>query len=315
MRTYTEKRPYIDGNRYETNFWDSLRGKAPQDGTLDQGVDSTTGALILMPKTQSKFHAELKKESLFRSIATDIRAYDSQYSIKTVSNDDLAAWVPEGGTIPLNTGMDDFEDKGLGSHKLATFLKLDEAFVQDNTFLMEDYLVKQLAKNFGRAEDNGFINGTGVDMPTGILAENGGADIGVTATTLTYDDVIKLFFSVKPAYRRNAVWLMNDETALILRTLKDADGNYIWNHANDTILGHKVMISEFMPNAVSGSKPIAFGDFSYYWIIGRRPVSIRALVETFAVLGYIGYLAYEFLDGKLVNSEAIKVMQMTDSAA
>ena len=28
MRTYTEKRPYIDGNRYETNFWDSLRGKA-----------------------------------------------------------------------------------------------------------------------------------------------------------------------------------------------------------------------------------------------------------------------------------------------
>ncbi len=33
-------------------------------------------------------------------------------------------------------------------------------------------------KNFGRAEDNGFINGIGVDMPAGILAEKGGIIIG-----------------------------------------------------------------------------------------------------------------------------------------
>ena len=63
-------------------------------------------------------------------------------------------------------------------------------------------------------------------MPTGILAESGGADVGVTTAALTYDDVVKLFFSVKSRYRRNAVWIMNDETAYALRTLKDANGNY-----------------------------------------------------------------------------------------
>ena len=104
---------------------------------------------------------------------------------------------------------------------------------------------------------------------------------------------------------------MNDETALALRTLKDEGGNYIWNHANDTILGKKVCISEFMPSVESGSKPIVFGDFSYYWIVGRRPVSVRTLVEKFAMVDCIGYLAYEFLDGKLVRPEAIKVMEMT----
>ena len=104
---------------------------------------------------------------------------------------------------------------------------------------------------------------------------------------------------------------MNDETALALRSIKDDSGNHIWNHANDTILGKKVCISEFMPGADASSKPIAFGDFSYYWVVGRSPVCVRPLVEQFAMLEYTGYLAYEFLDGKLIRPEAIKVMQMT----
>ena len=72
-------------------------------------------------------------------------------------------------------------------------------------------------------------------------------------------------------------------------------------------------MSEFMPNAESGSKPIAFGDFSYYWVIGRRPIGVRTLTEKFAVLDQLGYLAYEFLDGKLIRPEAVKVIQITEA--
>ena len=57
---------------------------------------------------------------------------------------------------------------------------------------------------------------------------------------------------------------MNDETALKLRTLKDASGNYLWNHTDDTIMGKPVHISNYMPSEAAGAKPIAFGDFSYY---------------------------------------------------
>jgi HK97 family phage major capsid protein len=89
--------------------------------------------------------------------------------------------------------------------------------VRDPFFKIEDYLVKRLAKNFGKAEDYGFIRGTGVDMPTGILADEGGAEIGATTKALTYDDVVKLFFSVKPEYRKNAnaVWRMVAQLAEI----------------------------------------------------------------------------------------------------
>lgn len=121
--------------------------------------------------------------------------------------------------------------------------------------------------------------------------------MGTTTADITYDKIIALYFSAKPEYRRNAVWLMNDETALTLRTLKDDAGNYLWRDSDDTILGKKVIMSEFMPSAETGSKPIAFGDFSYYWVVGRSPIEIRTLSEKFAAVDQLGYLAYEFLDG------------------
>ena len=310
MKTYSEMLPYIEGRDYENHFWNAMRGKPGHKEFITKG-ESVTGAFILTPEGQDKYMTAIKQESLFRNLATDIQVYDHDYRIKTVSCEDVAVWVPEGGTIPLSDGMGDFGDITLASHKLAVFLKLEDTLVRDPFFKIEDYLVKRLAKNFGRAEDNGFINGTGENMPTGILAEAGGAEIGVTTSTLTYDDVVKLFFSVKPEYRKNGTWLMNDETAMALRTLKDDAGQPIWNQSNDTILGRKVYISEFMPGAESGSKPIAFGDFSYYWIVRRRPVSVRTLTEQFAMVECVGYLAYEFLDGKLIRPEAIKVLQMT----
>ena len=147
-------------------------------------------------------------------------------------------------------------------------------------------------------------------MPTGILSENG-ATVGVTASGISFDDVIRLYFSVEKQYRGNSAWLMNDETALALRLLKDANGNSLGNHANNTILGKPVYIDNHMPSAGAGAKPIAFGDFSFYWIVEREPFTVRVLKEKFFEAGQIGYLAYEFLDGKLIQPEAVKVLQIT----
>lgn len=120
--------------------------------------------------------------------------------------------------------------------------------------------------------------------------------------------MIALYFSAKPEYRTHGTWLMNDETAKVLRALKDKDGNYLWNHNSDTIMGRPVNICNAMP---STGKVIAFGDFSYYWIINRMPISVRALVEVYIMNHQVGYLAHEYLDAKLIRSEAIKVLQLS----
>ena len=105
---------------------------------------------------------------------------------------------------------------------------------------------------------------------------------------------------------------MNDSVALELRTLKDSAGNYLWNSANDTILGKPVIISDSMPDAEKGLKPVAFGDFSFYWVIRRKSVSMKMLKEAFVTRDQLGYLAVEYLDGKLVRREAIKVLQIAE---
>lgn len=107
---------------------------------------------------------------------------------------------------------------------------------------------------------------------------------------------------------------MNDETVLAIRLMKDDNGNYLWNHSKDTILGKPVYINNCMPSIASGAKPISFGDFSFYWIVERDPLIVRVLKEKFIESGQIGNLGYEFLDGKLIRPEAVKVLQLSGEA-
>jgi len=43
-------------------------------------------------------------------------------------------------------------------------------------------------------------------------------------------------------------------------------------------------------------------------------VSVRAIKEKFIVNNQIGHLAVEFLDGKLIRPDAIKVMELSTAA-
>lgn len=314
MSTYTERLPYTGSPEYDKHFWNAMRGRESSFDELSKGYSTGIGLYALPNSSDNKYMAALEKESLFRGIGTVIKAYGSGYRIFAKDSSDIAQWVAENDAVPIYDGIEDFTINTVDSWKLAALVKMDEAFVHDASFDIENYLIKRFAKNFGRAEDNAFINGNGNEMPTGILNATGGAEVAATVDNISYDDVISLFFSVKPEYRKNAVWLMNDKTALALRTLKDDAGNYLWRDSDDTILGKKVIMSEFMPDAETGSKPIAFGDFSYYWVIGRRPIGVRTLSEKFAALDQLGYLAYEFLDGKLIRPEAVKVIQMKSAA-
>ena len=307
---YTEIRAYTGQPEYSKRFWNAMRGQESYYAELSKGRNSETGTYNLPNSTSNQYEAALVKESLFRNIGSTFRVYDGAYHILAKYYDDLAQFIPEGGSIPIFDGLNDFTTYPVESNKLAALIKLSSNFVNDAAFDIESYLVNRLAKNFAKAEDNAFINGTGVQMPVGILNDTNGAEVAHSVDEITYDDIINLYFSVKPEYRKNAIWLMNDKTALALRTMKDEVGNYLWRNNDDTILGKKVMISEFMPDMESGAKPIAFGDFSHYWIINRSPVSVKALSEKFVLYDQIGYLAFEFIDGKLIRPEAVKVIKI-----
>ena len=98
-----------------------------------------------------------------------------------------------------------------------------------------------------------------------------------------------------------------------VRKLKDGSGQYLWQPSltagtPDTILGRPVRTSAYMPAIAASAKTIAFGDFSYYWIADRQGRSFKRLNELYAANGQVGFLASQRVDGKLILSEAIKVL-------
>ena len=150
----------------------------------------------------------------------------------------------------------------------------------------------------------------------GVLAATGGAETGVTAassTAVTADELMDLFYSLKSPYRKKAVWVLNDSTIKAVRKLKDSTGQYLWQPSlvagtPDTLLGRPVKTSAYMPVIAAGAKTIAFGDFSYDWIADRQGRSFKRLNELYAANGQVGFLGSQRVDGKLVLSEAVKVL-------
>ena len=196
-------------------------------------------------------------------------------------------------------------------------IKVSEELINDSVFDLEAYIAREFARRIGNKEEEAFFTGDGSGKPLGVLAENGGAEVGVTAasaTAITADELIDLFYSLKAPYRKNAVWLLNDSTIKAIRKLKDNNQQYLWQPgltagAPDTLLGRPVRTSAFMPALAAGSKSVLFGDLSYYWVADRQGRSFRRLGELFAPTGQVGFLATQRVDGKLILPEAVKVLQ------
>ena len=267
------------------------------------------GSFITPVEFREKLTETLCKDNLFRKYATTINVLTDEATLWAVLSEGKTEWIDENEPIPDSD--ENFLSFKVKSHKLASVSKVKNSFVSDINFDLEKYLLNDFSRRFGKAEENAFINGDGVKSPIGILS----ADTFVTTksnSTVAYDEVIKLYFSLESEYRKNAVFIMHDDTAMYLRTLKDNNGNYLWNNANDTIFSRPVLTSPYMPVMSAGAKSIAFGDLSYYWIVERKPLSIRCLNELYIDKGQIGFSAYERLDGKLIKPEAVKVLKIAE---
>lgn len=304
-------------DEYKCSFWNAMRVKAPMPSVLNalqEGTDSEGGYLVPDEFERTLVEA-LEEENVFRTLAHVIRTSSGDRKIPVVASKGSASWVDEEGAYQESD--DAFSQVSIGAYKLGTMIKVSEELLADSVFDLEAYISKKFARRIGSREEESFFNGDGKGKPLGILAATGGAEVGVTsasATAITADEVIDLFYSLKAPYRKNAVWLLNDATVKQIRKLKDSTGQYLWQPSlvagtPDTILGRPVKTSAFMPTAVAGAKTIAFGDFKYYWIADRQGRTFKKLSELFAATGQVGFMGTQRVDGKLILPEAIKVLQ------
>ena len=314
----TEEKTGRASDSYRKNFWNMMRVKTPMPGVLNalqEGTDSEGGYLV-PDEFEHTLVDKLEEENIFRKLAHIIQTSSGDRKIPVVATKGSASWVDEEGTI---TESDDaFTQVSIGAYKLGTLIKVSNELLNDSAFNLEQYISKEFARRIGAKEEDAFFNGNGTGKPVGIFNATGGAQVGVTAasaTAITADEVIDLFYSLGAPYRKKAVWVLNDATVKAIRKLKDGAGNYLWQPAltagtPDTLIGRPVYTSSSVPTMAAGAKVIAFGDFDYYWIADRQGRNFKKLSELYAATDQTGFVATQRVDGKLILPEAIKVLQM-----
>jgi len=308
-------------NEYKAAMLAAMRSNFRKiENVLEVGTDANGGYLV-PEEYDTRLIDGLEEENILRKLGTAIRT-SGEHKITLAGTKPAAAWIDEGGALTFGDAT--FGQIVLDAHKLHVAVKVTEELLYDNAFNLESYILQQFIKALANAEEDAFLNGNGTGKPLGIFAPTGsltaagGGQIGVTTASnsaIVADEVINLVYALKRPYRKNAAFISNDQTLALIRKLKDATNNYLWQPSYqagepDRLLGYPIHTSAYVPTVAAGAPVLAFGDFSYYNIGDRGTRSFAELKELFAGNGMIGFVAKERVDGKLVLPEAVQILKM-----
>ena len=277
---------------------------------LQEGVDSDGGYLV-PEEMDIRLIDVLTEENIMRSLGTKITT-SGERKINIAATKPAASWIEEGAA--LSFGNVTFDQIILDAYKLHVAIKVTEELLYDNAFHLERYIVEQFGKAIANAEEDAFLNGDGSHKPTGLFKT---AQTGVTTAgnNPTADEIISLVYALKRPYRKNASFIVNDQTLAVIRKLKDNNQAYMWQPSYqmgepDRLLGYAVHTSPYVPTIEAGKTVLAFGDYSYYNIGDRGTRSMQELKELFAGNGMVGFVMKERVDGKLVLAEAVQTLKI-----
>ncbi len=315
---------------YNKAFWEMMRGNNSLEvrDALSVGVPSE-GGYTVPDEFERQLIQGLEENNIFRTLAHTIHTNSGTRTIPIATDSGSASWIEEGAAIQESDMA--FAQETLSAYKLGCMIKVSNELLNDSAFNIAAHIAQRFGVRFGNAEEDAFINGTGPSanpqvtpsQPTGILTSLTASAGNTTedAVTVHFDNIYKLYYSLKSPYRRKASFLCNETLLLQLMLLKDKNDNYIWKPGlevgkPDTILGRPIYTSGYMPALTgtagtdAGKKVLLFGDFSYYWIADRQSRTLKRLNELYAVTDQVGFIGTQRVDGKLILPEAMQVMAM-----
>lgn len=307
---------------YKNTFFKAMREgknsltseeKAMFTNTMIVGDDTKGGFLVLPAEMEKAIRDLMAANVAMRKLATVITA-TADRKIPIITGYGAATWIGENGSY--SKVDDSFGVKMLGSHKLGKIIPVSEELLNDIDYDLEGHINRSFARAFAEAEEAAYISGDGVDKPTGVIVD---AETGVTAASasvITADELLDLFYSLKKGYRQNATFLLNDATEKAIRKLKNATtGDYMWQPGltagqPNTLLSRPVETSDSMPTIAASAKVIAFGAFKEYTIKDTVGMKMQVLDQLYAENGQVGFKGNERTDGKLLIPEAVKLFVM-----
>jgi len=305
---------------------DALRGIDLEGKAMNTSI-SADGGFLVDPQTSAAIQSVLHANASIRAVATVVNVEASSYDVLVDHTDLGFTWTNETASL-TETDTPRIDRITIPVHELSALPKASQRLLDDSAFDIEDWLAGRIADKFARAESDAFINGDGVDKPSGFLThpqvDNDAwswGNIGYVATGASgdfsssnpSDPIIELVYALDAQYRARATFVMNSKTAGAVRKMKDADGRFLWSDGLAAaeparLMGYPVLLAEKMPDIGPGSAAIAFGDFSAGYTIAERP-DLRVLRDPFSAKPHVLFYATKRVGGDVSDFAAIKVLK------
>lgn len=233
---------------------------------------------------------------------------------------DDATWTTEVLTGATDA-VEPFGHRKLTPHALAKRVLVSNDLLRNPSFDVEAFVRQAMAYKFAIPEEEGFVNGNGVERPKGVLQTTGLATFTTAAAlTLTADDIINWVYGLAAAYANSRTRIVCNRSFIRrCRTLKDGVGNYVWqaglqSGTPNTILDTPYELSDRVATGLSGTPevwssgavPAVILDPYYYWIVDAQGMTIQRLVELYAATNQVGFIGRKQTDGMLVRVEAAR---------
>ena len=279
-----------------------------------------------------------------RTLMTDLSPLRGLADVVTISSDKYerfyskgargAQWVSERDTRPQDTPRPELIKHTYGVSELYAAPAATRHLLDDASTDIASWLINDATHDFAETEGEAFHAGDGVDgKPMGLQSYPTANTKDFTRPWGTFQyvpaghasaptdanlvaSVIKLVAALRKPYRANAVFLMNSNTAVRLRSIVDGNGRYLWAPTGNLIegvehplLGYRVEIDEEMPDIGENTHPIAFGDFKQgYVIVDRQGVRINR--DELTVKGRVIFDVYKRVGGGAGDFNAIKFLKV-----
>ena len=281
-------------------------------GTNPQTTSDTAGGYTIPEGWLGELDVAKKFVGLVESVARTINKPTGNVLPIPKVNDTATNGVLQTEGSGITVADMTFGNTDLSAYTYATLVKVSEQLAQEEDVDLASHLVELLGERIARITNAALTTGDGSSKPNGVVTAATTGKTTASATAITDEELIDLFYSVDPAYRmgENVKWMMNDTVHSYIRKLGlIAAENYNPITFDQTgtmyILGKEVKINQDMSSAITtGLTTVLFGDFSGYMVRTAGGLNIKRLDQRFADELNIGYIAYRRLDGDLISAGA-----------
>ena len=291
-------------------------------------LDDTEGGFLTAEEIEKNIERLSTDAVAMRRLATVVKS-KGEYKKPLSKGGAGGGWVTEKGSRD-ETDTPDLTLFSPPMQEIYAMPAVTQKLLDMSEFDVEAWLTEEISDVFIETEGEGFITGNGVSRVKGIIDDslmvaNASWEYGKTgwiagghASLLSdADKLTDLQHSLKPVYRKNGTWLMNDATFAVIRKMKNGEGDYLWRQgleagAPEILLGKPVEIDDNMPDIGADAYPIAFGDFKRAYRIIDHENGIRMLRDPYSSKGYVLFYTIGRLAAGISNYEAIKFMKIAE---